>query len=86
MNNQSVHFERTLMAYAISKYIAVEICIGTQGESCFPQNDAWVNFRIETQCRIPTLELDVVRQRRSGECCDSRRDSENRLMLLFIER
>ena len=74
------------MAFAIGQYNAVEICISTQGESCFPQNDAWVNFRIETQCRIPTLELDVVRQRRSGECCDSRRDSENRLMLLFIER
>ena len=49
------------MAHAISKYIAVEICIGTQGESCFPQSDAWVNFRIETQRRITTLELGVVR-------------------------
>ena len=49
------------MAFAIGQYNAVEICISTQGESCFPQNDAWVNFRIETQRRNMMLELDSMR-------------------------
>ena len=49
------------MACAIGQYDAVEICISTQGESCFPQSDAWVNFRIETQRRNTTLELDSMR-------------------------
>ena len=49
------------MAFAIGQYGAVEICISTQGESCFPQSDAWVNFRIETQRRNTMLELDSMR-------------------------
>ena len=55
------YFKGTSMAFAIGQYNAVEICISTQGESCFPQNDAWVNFRIETQRRITMLELDSMR-------------------------